>query len=62
MTNEIQKVCVPDTGPFDLNEHGLWCPHCGEIIAAPWNMDDDYQAPDSCKSCGFPDFEDGFHD
>src|SRR3954467_6638214 len=44
---------------WHLNEHGLWCPACGNLIAAPWNMDDDYQPPESCKQCGFPDFEDG---
>lgn len=43
---------------FDLNEHGLWCPACGEILAAPWNIDDDWTPPETCK-CGFPDFEDG---
>jgi predicted RNA-binding Zn-ribbon protein involved in translation (DUF1610 family) len=45
--------------PWEYNEHGLWCPACGEHIAAPWNMGNDYQAPESCKTCGFPDFEDG---
>lgn len=46
-------------GPWEHNDHGLWCPACGEHIAAPWNIDDDYEPPDACKTCGFPDFEDG---
>lgn len=41
--------------PWTENEHGLWCPSCGELIAAPWNMDDDYVPPDECRTCGFPD-------
>lgn len=42
--------------PWDENEHGLWCPCCGNHIAAPWNMEDeDFQAPTICKQCGFPD-------
>ena len=49
----------PDTGPFIRNEHGLWCPACGEIIAGVSCVDEDYFPPDSCKTCGFPDFEDG---
>jgi hypothetical protein len=48
-----------DPGPFDANEHGIWCTACGEIIAAPWNLSKDWVAPDSCRTCGFPDFEDG---
>lgn len=46
--------------PWEENEHGLWCPSCGEIIAAPWNMEaEDFEPPETCKTCGFPDFEDG---
>ncbi|MDP1738878.1 MAG: hypothetical protein Q8L23_15735 [Caulobacter sp.] len=42
--------------PWAANEHGLWCPACGHHIAAPWNIDDDYVAPESCRECGFPEF------
>lgn len=47
--------------PWSENEHGLWCPACGYHIAAPWTLEDeeDYVPPDSCKECGYPDFEDG---
>lgn len=42
--------------PFDLNEHGLWCPCCGHLIANPTTANaDDYQAPDECSQCGFPE-------
>lgn len=45
---------------WEENEFGLWCPACGNIIAAPWNMaDEDFAPPMSCDQCGFPDFEDG---
>jgi hypothetical protein len=48
--------------PWDLNEHGLWCPACGEILAAPWHLEDeDFVEPEICKTCGFPDFEDGMN-
>jgi len=46
--------------PWEENEHGLWCPACGDIIAAPWNMEEEgYVPPLTCRQCGFPDFEDG---
>jgi hypothetical protein len=46
--------------PWDQNEHGLWCSACGEHIAAPWHLEEgDYEPPEICKTCGFPDFEDG---
>lgn len=41
--------------PWDSNEDGLWCPSCGEHIAAARDLDDDYRAPDQCRTCGFPD-------
>jgi hypothetical protein len=45
---------------WEHNEHGLWCPACGDLIAPTWFLDDDeYQPPEVCKQCGFPDFEDG---
>lgn len=46
--------------PWDRSEHGLWCPACGEMIARQEKADEeDYEPPDSCRQCGFPDFEDG---
>lgn len=39
---------------FDRNEHGLWCPSCGELIAAAWHDDEGF-APDQCRVCGYPD-------
>lgn len=39
----------------ESNEHGVWCPCCGELLAAPWHIDEDWEEPDSCKVCGFPD-------
>lgn len=33
---------------------------CGNHIATAAEADEeDYQPPDCCKQCGFPDFEDG---
>lgn len=44
------------SGPFELNEHGLWCPCCGNLIASPATANaDDYQAPAECGQCGFPE-------
>ena len=41
---------------WEQNEHGLWCPVCGNHIAAPWHLeDDDYMPPETCPQCGFPD-------
>ncbi len=41
--------------PFSPNEHGVWCPECGNDIARPWFFEDeDYRLPSSCKECGFP--------
>jgi len=42
------------------NEHGIWCPACGELIRPEWNIpDDERELPETCKTCGFPDFEEG---
>lgn len=42
--------------PLYRNEHGLWCPCCGNHIAASWTMEEeDYEPPMICKQCGFPD-------
>ena len=45
---------------WDENEHGLWCPACGDLITPAWFLEEkDYRPPDACKQCGFPDFEAG---
>lgn len=45
---------------WSQNEDGLWCPACGDMIASRWKCEEpDYEAPDSCRTCGFPDFENG---
>jgi len=41
--------------PFAVNESGVWCTVCGELIAAPWNVDETYVPPGNCKHCGWPD-------
>jgi hypothetical protein len=43
--------------PWEANQDGLWCVNCGHHIAAPWNIEDGYVAPESCKGCGFPEFD-----
>lgn len=49
---------MPD--PWSLNEHGLWCPACGNLIARLECAEEpDYEPPESCRQCGFPDFEEG---
>ena len=46
--------------PWDMNEHGLWCTACGNLIAAPWSIDrDGFEPPETCRQCGAPDFDDG---
>lgn len=46
--------------PWDLNEHGMWCMACGHHVAAIWQVDSDgFEPPESCRQCGYPDFEDG---
>lgn len=40
------------------NEDGHWCPACGNLVRADFNADRK-DLPESCKQCGFPDFEDG---
>lgn len=43
--------------PWEPNEHGLWCPNCGDIIAPEWFFrDEDYEPPEHCRACGYPDF------
>lgn len=50
---------MPDD-PWEENDHGLWCPACGYHIAPSWFLnDEDFQPPEICKQCGFPDFEEG---
>lgn len=46
---------IPQVTEFDWDEHGVWCPHCGDLIAAPWNIDEDWQEPNECRACGFPE-------
>lgn len=38
--------------PWEANEDGLWCLNCGNHIAAPWNIEEGYVAPESCRECG----------
>lgn len=46
--------------PWEENEHGMWCPACGNHIAASWSLDEPgYTPPETCRDCGFPEFEDG---
>lgn len=41
---------------FDRNEHGVWCPSCGELIVPGWRLDDDeLEEPIECTVCGYPD-------
>ena len=43
-------------GNFDQNEHGIWCPSCGDLLVAGWHMSgDDWEEPTECKVCGYPD-------
>lgn len=43
--------------PWEPNEHGLWCINCGDCIAPSWFFDDeDYEPPESCRQCGYPEF------
>jgi len=47
---------MPETVQWDRNKHGLWCEVCGAHIAAPWTLEeDDYEPPEICPNCGFPD-------
>jgi hypothetical protein len=45
--------------PFIRNQHGLWCPQCGEQIA-------DWEWIGDCDACGYPSEiegeEDDYHD
>ncbi len=50
-------IDLPET-PWMRNEDGIWCPACGELIRASFNCDE-ADLPDTCRACGFPDFEDG---
>lgn len=45
--------------PWFETDEGLWCPACGGVIANAFHIDDDYVPPEECRSCGFPDFEEG---
>jgi hypothetical protein len=51
---------LPLASPWHRNEYGLWCGACGNLLASAEHIDDeDFVEPESCKQCGFPDFEDG---
>lgn len=39
-------------GPFTTNEHGTWCPSCGELLS---NRDEDFDEDADCPTCGYPD-------
>lgn len=38
---------------WQFNDHGHWCPSCGQLIARPGA--DAEALPDECPTCGFPD-------
>lgn len=40
---------------FTQNEHGLWCPSCGERLAGPALVDEEGLEPEECRVCGFPE-------
>lgn len=40
---------------FIHNEHGVWCPHCGECVSGA----EDFA---NCPTCGFPDDIDAMAD
>jgi predicted RNA-binding Zn-ribbon protein involved in translation (DUF1610 family) len=44
--------------PWTENEDGFWCDACGELIRASFSTEKG-DLPDTCRRCGFPDFEDG---
>ena len=39
-------------GPWSHNEHGTWCPSCGELLS---HRDEDFDEDGECPACGFPD-------
>ena len=48
---------------FCQNEHGWWCPHCGNLVRsahAVFDPDDDPDPPlpEECRECGFPEVSD----
>lgn len=45
----------PSENGFHINDHGVWCPSCGEMIASTSQLDDDWIEPDECRACGFPE-------
>ena len=53
MTDAEPDFIVPDFAT--LNEYGLWCDFCGDLLAAPWQMDADFEPPECCRQCGAPD-------
>lgn len=59
MTSPSKDTVRVEENPFTRNEHGLWCPACGELIAYDDGVDDEGFVPNNCRTCGFPDFEDG---
>jgi hypothetical protein len=44
--------------PWIATDDGLWCGHCGDIIAPDhfFAHNEDYEPPESCRQCGYPDF------
>lgn len=58
MGEETLGLIFDAAGPWEPNEHGLWCPNCGDIIAPDFffERDEEYQPPESCRACGFPEF------
>jgi hypothetical protein len=52
----VARICAEIEAPFIRNEHGLWCPQCGELIAE-WEWIGD------CDACGYPsEIEDDYDD
>lgn len=49
----IFDVGLPDWAL--VNDDGIWCSFCGEILVVPWHVDEDTVCPDECRTCGAPD-------
>lgn len=53
MAQAIFDLTCPEWA--SVNDDGIWCDFCGELLVASFHVDSESEAPECCRSCGAPD-------
>jgi hypothetical protein len=50
---DAMEIDCPDWA--SVNDNGMWCNFCGDLLIASFHVDADTEAPEGCRNCGAPD-------